>query len=132
MAFFREFHHGNSTVVVEDDGNVCYAYLIQQGSIVSDVWLYNHGTAPLLPPWKSPDARPPFQNSSEFLLDPQPMGIPSPEELSVVWDTEEGHVVVCLSNVPLAWLTEGAKPGWSARVKRDGPVAQVRKVEQPS
>ncbi|MEL6732644.1 MAG: hypothetical protein AAFP83_16055, partial [Bacteroidota bacterium] len=29
-------------VVIEDDQKVAYAYLLHQGKIVGDVWLYNH------------------------------------------------------------------------------------------
>lgn len=34
------------SVVVEDDGRVCYAYLLLDGEIVADVWLYNSAETP--------------------------------------------------------------------------------------
>lgn len=41
MGFVRRFAHGGWTVVVEDDDRVAYAYLLHEGRIVGDVWLYN-------------------------------------------------------------------------------------------
>ena len=32
---------GGRSVVLEDDGRVAYAYLLEKDTIVSDVWLYN-------------------------------------------------------------------------------------------
>jgi hypothetical protein len=39
-------------IVLEDDGRVAYAYLIIEGQMVGDVWLYNVSPAPDVVDWK--------------------------------------------------------------------------------
>jgi hypothetical protein len=38
---------GDRQVVLEDDGRVAYAYLLERDAIVADVWLYNIGEDPV-------------------------------------------------------------------------------------
>jgi hypothetical protein len=50
MAFEQAFKHdeSGSTIVIEDDGRVAYAYFYSpENEIVGDVWLYNRCRAPI-------------------------------------------------------------------------------------
>lgn len=128
MAYIREFPNGDWTVLVEDDDRVGHAYLLHQGNIVSDVWLYNRGSAPEVAPWKS-GAQMPFQNPAEYVTEESVVHELSPDSLSVSWsggDESHPEAIVRIDNRPIAWLAPEAKPGWSALVKRNGPLARVR------
>jgi hypothetical protein len=46
MGFVRQFQRGDWEVIVEDDDRVAYAYLVREGRILADVWLYNRMPAP--------------------------------------------------------------------------------------
>jgi hypothetical protein len=131
MAYLREFLNGEWTAIVEDDDNVGYAYLLQQGHIVSDVWLYNRGPAPEAPPWKDSDATMPFLNSAEYVTDEGINQDPPPAALSAAWSGEGSdlEVTICIDDRHIAWLRPDARPGWSALVKRNGPLARVRDRE---
>jgi hypothetical protein len=124
----RVFEHGEWTVVVEDDDRVGYAYLLHGNKIVGDVWLYNRVHAPHRPPWREPERVMPFLNPAEYLDSPEiPGRSPSAESLQVRWPKRprEDRTAICLDERPLAWLAPGAKPGWSALVMRDGPLARA-------
>ena len=129
MAYLKEFLNGDWTALVEDDGCVGYAYLLYQGKIVSDVWLYNRGPAPEVAPWKDSDNTMPFLNSAEYVTDEGVMHAPSPDALSVSWSGSDGpglEVAVCIDDHLIAWLAPNARPGWSTLVKRSGPLARIR------
>ena len=129
MGFVRHFEHGEWTVVVEDDDRVAYAYLLHEGRIVGDVWLYNRTPSPHRPPWQEPTAEMPFLNSAQHVHANGSVRSPAPESLSVSWsDRAESHppITVRIDNHPVAWLAPGAKPGWSALATRDGPLAKTK------
>jgi hypothetical protein len=129
MGFVRNFEHGAWTVVVEDDDRVAYAYLHHQGLMVGDVWLYNRGLSPQRPPWQEPRSEMPFLNSAQHVHENGSVRSPSPDDVSVTWadrTDSDPPVTVWIGNQPVAWLAPGAKPGWSALVQRDGPLARTR------
>jgi hypothetical protein len=43
----------NYSVLIEDDGRVAYAYLMEYGDVISDVWLYNHTQAIKVVDWNN-------------------------------------------------------------------------------
>ena len=47
---------GKLSVVLEDDGDVAYAYLLEEGIVVGDVWLYNVSQSPNTIDWSDPSA----------------------------------------------------------------------------
>lgn len=114
--------NGVRAVVIEDDGAVAYAYLLERGEIVGDVWLYNVGDAPGEADW-SDRSKMPFRNRSTFTE-----GAPSAPRLTneaavrCTW-SEEG-VEVYVDDVRWARLERGARPGWSRFVTRAGPLAR--------
>jgi hypothetical protein len=44
----------------------------------------------------------------------------------VAYADQEPEIAIHLDNSPIAWLAVGAKPGWSAFVIGDGPLARYR------
>jgi hypothetical protein len=121
-------------VVVEDDGRVCYAYLVWSGGIVADVWLYNRVEGPAEPEWKLPDARSrmPFLNAAGHCA-AETAVIDDRDLVEVRWrDAPSGEPIAGIFVGAQLWavLTPGALPGWSRFAERSGPVA-MRLAECP-
>lgn len=129
MGLFLTFACEGWEVVLEDDDRSCHAYLLRNGDICSDVWLYNRVAAPTAPEWTSPQARDvaPFLNAVRYVTTTAASGESwNAEQVSVTWaDTEAGEARVLLGGEVAAVLRVGAKPGWSARAIEDGPLAKV-------
>src|SRR5690349_6643253 len=129
MAFLVAFEKIDWTVIVEDDDNVAYAYLLRGRKIVADVWLYNRSSTPRVPPWRT-GAKMPFRNSAEYVAGLGVMDDVTPEAVTVSWKQDESDagpcVTVCIHQQPVAWLVPSAKPGWSALVKQSGPLARMQ------
>ncbi|MFI5732336.1 hypothetical protein ACIA49_19600 [Kribbella sp. NPDC051587] len=126
MGFLLRFDHEKWRVVVEDDDAVAYAYLLDGDAIVSDVWLYNCGPDPVERPWRD-GAEGPFCNPAEFTSGDdvgEPVGSSA---VGVRWLGADGsgiRAAVLLRERAIAWLEPGARPGWSVRVVKDGPLAK--------
>jgi len=115
-------------VVIEDDGRVGYAYLLDpEGQISGDVWLYNRCPAPKEPEWSDRE-KAPFANPTPYVDPTKELSLPSSgDDFSVEWRDDGG---VCEARVFIqrelaAKLISGAKPGWSALARKDGPLARV-------
>lgn len=119
---------GRRAILVEDDGKVCYAYMLDEdGKICGDVWLYNRCQTPAEPEWHERENLP-FANPASFSRQSADFCPPrSAEEISVEWiQTGEFEVArIYLSNAYFAKLVHGAKPGWSLLAAKDGPLAQA-------
>jgi hypothetical protein len=116
-------HH----IVIEDNGKVAYAYLVEGGDIVADVWLYNDGTAPVEPEWDCPDKMP-FANLRDFVKDTAFAPIRSKQEFSVKWHCEGnslGRADIYVRERLHARMEPGAKPGWCVLAAKDGLLARV-------
>jgi hypothetical protein len=117
-----------SAVIIEDDGRVAYAYLLDSnGTICSDVWLYNRCPAPVEPEWHDP-ANLPFANPASFMRESSRFALPrSARDFIVAWDNAGGVLVakIHLNDHYFARLEAGAKPGWSTLAIKEGPLAQV-------
>lgn len=116
------------SVIFDDNGHTGYAYARCEGDIVSDVWLYNRGEAPIELPWHHPPDDLPYENPREFTADTQftPPAVPS--DISVEWrlaDSPPTSAVILLRGMPIGMLTLGSKPGWAKFAKKDGPLAKV-------
>lgn len=128
--FIREFAApgGRQTVIVEDDGRVCYAYLLDgDGKICGDVWLYNRCPTPAEPEWHERENAP-FANPDPFVDRDAIFFLPaSAADIAVEWDVESDAVTarLYLDQKLFAKLTSGAKPGWSRLAAKDGPLARV-------
>ena len=116
---------GEYAAVFEDDGRVAYAYLCKGRDIVGDVWLYNHGTAPVEPEWEDP-SRMPFANPREFtnhgLFEP----VKDASEVGFEWsEGDPPALLIFIRGDLFAKLIPGSKPGWSKLAIKDGPLALV-------
>lgn len=115
-------------VVVEDDGRVAWAYLLQGDRVASAVWLYNVAPAPetLAPPPGASGG--PRLNPRGHCRTPPPERIVDERRVTARWEVEAGEVrsaSVLHAGAPLARLAPGARPGWSAGAAKDGPLARV-------
>lgn len=118
------------SVVLEEDGKVAYAYLLREGDIIGDVWLYNVNGAPGQPEWDDPDNAP-FANPREFAGEKARPDLDDPEkEISCEWIRSDGSdavtaVLVKIKGTAVGRLEPNATPGWSAFAEKDGPLAKV-------
>ncbi|MGC3945453.1 MAG: hypothetical protein QM762_13220 [Chryseolinea sp.] len=128
--FEQKICHSNNnySVIVEDDGRVCYAYLMEGTSIVGDVWLYNTIDTPDRVDWSSKEDMPflnprPYVDSSKTI---QPIN--SSMDLSITWIMNKKEVKeanIYIRRTLVAKLEIGYKPGWSTFVIMDGPLAKA-------
>jgi hypothetical protein len=113
--------------VIEDDGWVGYAYLLDShGRTCGDVWLYNCAAAPREPEWSDRD-KAPFTNPEAYVeADSGFSPPPTSDDFSVEWGENgaipEARIFICRL---AAKLVAGARPGWSALAKKGGPLANV-------
>ena len=114
------------SIVFDDDGKVAYAYLLENGKIIGDVWLYNRGDTPDEPEWTD-RTKMPFANPREFVSDSSVEPAEDENDIDVEWKHEHGQTEgsVFLRGMLLGKLRPGANPGWSALAIKDGPLAKV-------
>ncbi|MGY4303513.1 hypothetical protein ACVIJ6_000756 [Bradyrhizobium sp. USDA 4369] len=117
---------GAATIVVEDDGRVAYAYWLDaEGAIRGDVWLYNRCLAPEQPEWDARDAAP-YANPAEFVDGAIEFSPPTSAScITVEWLRFNAELIarVRVSEMLVAQLKHGSKPGWSRLAAKDGPLA---------
>src|SRR5438046_3121601 len=128
MAFLQQFDCPNSSfsVVIDDDDRVAYAYLLKEGDMCGDVWLYNCNMAPEEPEWRDP-SKAPFANPQEFTAD-DPLRITDTANIYWAWIKDNDNLQraeIYLGEQLLAVLAPGAKPGWCKNARKDGPLAKV-------
>jgi hypothetical protein len=102
------------SVIVEDNGRVAYAYLIDgAAAIVSDVWLYNHGIAPTSVDWSDVEELP-FRNPSEFASATIFQPLRDASEFSVEWKRhldQTFEASISIRGKLFAVLHQGVAPG---------------------
>ena len=111
-------------VVLEDDGRVAYAYLLDGGAIVADVWLYNVAEAPEQRPWRDRSQPPemPFLNPREYCSVEAVRRLSDQSVVVCTWSAD--GVSVAVDGQELARLVRRSKPGWSRQAVRGGPLAR--------
>jgi hypothetical protein len=64
------------SVIIDEDHNTVYGYLMREEEIVSDVWLYNVGDSPEFVDWENP----------ELMPFPSPIGlsVPNSETIRII------------------------------------------------
>jgi hypothetical protein len=118
MIYYNRIHCDSSrniVVIIEDNGVVAYAYLVEKTKIVSDVWLYNSGKTPLEIDFSNREFMP-FQNPIAYtenrkrVLDSKIL-----DEVQVFWEIDKSEKVVELHfhNGLRVKLESGTYPGWS-------------------
>jgi len=116
---------GGHAAVFEDDGKVAYAYLLEEGRIVADVWLYNRAAAPETPEWRDPTAAP-FANPRGFASDEHFAPVADESEVEFSWSDgpdEQTVLRVIIRGEYHARLVPGSKPGWCRLAIKNGPLA---------
>ena len=116
------------SVIVEDDGRVAYAYILDGPDIVGHVWLYNQQEPPETSYWQEGEM--PFLNPKEYLSkDASIKPIRKHSEIRTEWteSKEDGSIEagIYIRDKFIASVEIGSKPGWSTLVIKDGPLALV-------
>jgi len=116
------------SLLIEDDGRVAYAYLLEYGDVIGDVWLYNQASAPVDSNWF--DQQTPYLNPAEYLTkDAAIKHINNENEIRCEWlaSADDGSIEVgiYIRDKFIAQVSSGSKPGWSILVMKDGPLALV-------
>jgi len=120
---------GRHSCVVEDNGRVAYAYLLQERKVVGDLWLYNQAATPDDPEWKTPSPMP-FLNAMAYVnFDSMQKPLVSQDEIRVDWELGDNadaiEVRLFLRRTLYGILKPNAKPGWTIAALKDGPLARV-------
>ncbi|KKX47233.1 MULTISPECIES: hypothetical protein [Sphingobacterium] len=127
MTYFKKFVYDlkpEYSLLIEDDGKVCYAYLYINNKIVGDIWLYNTMKSPVKAEWHSPDNLP-FLNPIEFIKE-NIETFDDETNIKIKWGLDNKVVaLIYISNRLIARLSEGDFPGSSSLVIKDGPLAIV-------
>lgn len=116
------------SIIIEDDGRVCYAYLYEGEDLIGDVWLYNQQQAPTTSFWRTEDM--PFLNPTEYISrDSDIKPIINESEVRVEWteSRDDGliEVGIYILDKFIASIASGSKPGWSVLVIKNGPLALI-------
>ena len=107
------------SLMLEDDGKVAYAYLLEGDEIVGDVWLYNVVESPDEVEWDP--AAMPFLNPRKFCREDSVQRMREESLVDCKWFNR--GVEVSIDGVLMARLEIGAKPGWSKLAACPGPLA---------
>ncbi len=113
------------SIMVEDDERVAYAYMLKNNSIVGDIWLYNRFTQKETH-WDS--NKMPFINPDEYVNDHIKIApLNNESDLRIQWEFIKEIIAakIFIHGNLIAVLADGAKPGWSTCVRKDGPLAQI-------
>ncbi|HEY1383485.1 MAG TPA: hypothetical protein VGF43_07705 [Dongiaceae bacterium] len=116
------------TAAFDDDGEVAYGYMLRDGKIVSDVWLYNSGETPRDWPWLAPADELPYPNPVDFADLKGFAPVSTGDDVSFVWSYGHGDVPVAVEfwirGKLHARITPDSKPGWCVLARKDGPLAR--------
>jgi hypothetical protein len=116
---------GKTTALFEDNGKVAYCYIIEDGKIISDVWLYNRETAPLSKPWKF-GVPPPYLNPIAYSEKINRLPKEN-EDVQIEWDIKDGTPIAVMSifGEKFGYLSSLTKPGFARLALKDGPLART-------
>jgi hypothetical protein len=113
------------SVIIEDDGRVAYAYMYWGEDIVGDVWLYNQAETPTQANWDEiPSLNPAEYVNNNASISP----ITNDNEVRCEWTESPDGIIeieILIRGQFIAGIAAGSKPGWSALVVKDGPLALV-------
>jgi hypothetical protein len=117
---------GESTATFDDDGTTAYGYLLRNGEVIADVWLYNNLEAPSEIKQLSKDGPP--LNAERFVANEKYERIESEDDVKFEFysNQESGTIVVeiILRGQVFAVLESSSKVGWSRLAKIEGPLAK--------
>jgi hypothetical protein len=111
------------SALVEDDLRVAYAYLCEGERIISRVWLYNRGAAPLKRKETEREDGPSL-NPALYALDNDHLPIARASDVEFVWRAVRGiSLLIRIRGEDWAVLIPGMKPGWCRLARRPSPLA---------
>src|SRR5258705_8954143 len=129
--FFEQFFYkeiDRHSLIIDDDGKVSYAYLLDGEEIIADVWLYNQANTPDLAISDSLDEIP-FLNTLEYVNENIIMApLSDSKDIFIKWEFKNDkleQVSIFIRDRLSAILKPGSKPGWSICAKKDGRLAKV-------
>lgn len=108
-------------VVLEDDGRVAYAYLLDGERLTGDVWLYNVSPTPETVDWKD-RSQMPFLNPKKYCQGETSPRLHARSRVDCEWS--DAGVDVSIDGIVMAKLENGSKPGWSRLALQPGPLAK--------
>lgn len=111
-------------VVVEEENDTVYAYMICDEEIVGDVWLCNRLITPVMDEWKTSTCMP-FRNTASYCK--EAMIDIDISEIYTRWYIENDIVTADIlhRDMVVGILKEGANPGYCINAKKSGPLALV-------
>ena len=116
--------------LIQDDGDVCYAYLANNDGFIAHVWLYNRTESPTEYPWvtKNFDADLPQKNPIDFIAK-STFHLPISEdefhiESSISDDSVNGEVKIFIRQQLIACINEQVAVGQSLFASKAGPFAR--------
>ncbi len=117
------------SLFIEDDGDVCYAYLANGKGILAHVWMYNRTEAPIKYPWITGSAAigEAHKNPKEFVSEKN-ISLPDNEddfriESSIDVSAKEGEVKIFIKKTHFATLNLGETIGYSLLAAKPSPLA---------
>jgi len=129
--YFEQFFSPESddfSVVIENDGKVCYTYLLKQEQITADVWLFNNGETPVTVDWQDRTALP-FKNPLEYIAGWPMLIISNDSDVDVKWLYDDNQVFnrvgIFIDGRLAAVMKEHSTPGWSINAGIDNPLARA-------
>ena len=129
--FFEQFFYNETdmhSLIIDDDGKVSYAYLLDGEEIIADVWLYNQAKTPDLGIWDSLEEIP-FLNTVEYVNENITIApLSDPKEIFIKWEFKNDsleQVSIFIRDQLTAILKPGSKPGWSICAKKNSRLAKV-------
>lgn len=117
---------GLTAAVFEDDGRVAYCYILEDGQIKSDVWIYNRENSPDDADIRHQDASTPPMNPRKYALAAERLPERT-DDVSIEWRIAKGMkptAVVRVFGLTMAQVSAEAKPGYARLARIEGPLAK--------
>ncbi len=132
--FFFKFYcdvDSKYSIIIEANGIVLYAYLLEEEEIVSDVWLYNFNQVPRKTKWDSVDDLP-FENISHLIkpLSEQVVFRQFHED-DIKWVFKNSlldRVEIIKDEIIFCQMQPNKAPGYSCNALQSGALARVELI----
>lgn len=120
---FKE--RSNYSIIINDDGIVAYAYLLDGENIISDLWIYN-SSVQLYKDWNNiTEEDLPLQNLDQYIL--KKIDLLQEEDIvKVDWFFNNQYIkaTIYINNTLIGYLDNIDTVGYSTLVNQDTPIAK--------